>query len=146
LTDVSAFQAAGNLLATADDVAVADIVVAVESAIVERFGFRSEAFVRTSEQLAATVAGVPFSDDQLAATEGRVQVTFLGEEPTDEVRSAVADLVPADDRVVIGQDVWYWLPRAGISTSSLKVGAVEKIVGPMTMRTLATVEKVLARL
>ncbi|MEM9042302.1 MAG: DUF1697 domain-containing protein, partial [Actinomycetota bacterium] len=97
LTDVSAFQAAGNLLATADDVAVADIVAAVESAIFERFGFRSEAFVRTSEQLATTVAGVPFSDDQLAATEGRVQVTFLGEEPTDEVRSAVADLVPADD-------------------------------------------------
>ncbi|MEM8748080.1 MAG: DUF1697 domain-containing protein [Actinomycetota bacterium] len=147
LTEVSAFQAAGNLLATAfDGEDVASIVARVESSISETFGFESEAFVRTAAQLTETVDSVPFSDVQIEATEGRVQVTFLRERSTVATKSSVGELVPDDDLVHVGDDVWYWLPRTKISESTLKVGAIERILGPMTMRTLATVEKVLARL
>jgi hypothetical protein len=40
---------------------------------------------------------------------------------------------------------WFWLPRAGVSTSMLPVSRIERILGPMTMRTVATVERLVAR-
>ena len=54
-------------------------------------------------------------------------------------------LVPAEDEVgVVGRE-WYWLPVAGISTSAMPVGQIERMLGEMTMRTLGTLQRMVAR-
>lgn len=74
------------------------------------------------------------------------QVTFLHEPPDpDAVAHAVAHASGQDRIAVIGRE-WYWLPQAGISTSSLDVRAVERALGRGTTRTRATVTRLHARL
>lgn len=53
----------------------------------------------------------------------------------------MAELIPADDRVVMMGRDWFWLPVAGVSDSHLPIGAIEAMVGPMTMRTLGTASR-----
>ncbi len=50
-------------------------------------------------------------------------------------------LVPDGDLVHVADRHWYWLPRTGVSESALSVGRLETVFGPMTMRTLGTVER-----
>lgn len=145
LEEVAAYQAAGNVtfLAGGDPVALEGELEPLLSAA---YGFDAPVFVRTADELRERVATVPFSADELAATEGRTQITFLASAPgADQVAEALA-LVPAEDRVEFVDREWFWLPRAGVSTSTLPVTKIERIVGPMTMRTVGTVERLLARL
>ena len=141
--DVAAYQAAGNItFRTTDDAAVES---EIEEALAAAYGFEAPTFVRTGAELRAIVARTPFDEAQLAPTEGRVQVAFLRSEPTHEIVRQLEALVPPDDLVVVSGDVWFWLPEAGISTSELPVAAIERLVGPMTIRTLGTLERLLAK-
>lgn len=142
--DVAAYQAAGNIAFRRDDDAHVD-VAALEAALAEAYGFETPVFVRRSDELRAIVDASPFTDAELAATEGRVQVTFLRNAPDEQAIASVAEVVPTDDRVVVSGREWFWLPRSGVSTSQLSVGGIERIVGPMTMRTLGTVHRMLAK-
>ncbi len=138
-SDVAAYQAAGNVTfrAAPDEVDEQDL----EAALADAYGFETPAFVRSAAEVAAIVGTPPFPVDAVATTAGRVQVTFLRSSPSDEQVAALADLVPAEDRVrVIGRE-WYWLPLEGISTSSMPVDQVERLLGDMTMRTLGTVTR-----
>ncbi len=143
--DAQAYQAAGNVTFMSHE--APDVVAGRLSAgIPAAYGFDSAVFVRTADELLAVVDGCPFGEDQLATTEGRVQVSFLHRRPPRATVDAVGELVPDDDSVVFATTPeWWWLPRAGVSTSALKVGAVEALVGPMTMRTLATLERMHAK-
>jgi uncharacterized protein (DUF1697 family) len=101
--------------------------------------------VRSLAELRAVGSAAPFSDRAIAKTQGRIQVTFMRSPPGQEtIREALA-LVPDEDRVVFTGREWFWLPLRGISDSQLPVGAIENLVGPMTMRTLGTVSRVLAK-
>jgi hypothetical protein len=72
-------------------------------------------------------------------------VTFLRDRPAPEVIDQLMAVVPRDDRVVVSAREWYWLPVAGVSTSSLPVGRIEALLGEMTMRTLGTLGRMAAR-
>lgn len=142
--DVAAHQAAGNVVfrAAADCPPAA---AELEPLLAAAYGFETQVFLRRLDELRSIVDAVPFTAAQLGSTEGRVQVTFLRDAPDADAIAAVRRLVPPDDRVVVAGAEWYWLPRAGISTSALHVPAVERVLGPMTMRTLGTLERLLAK-
>lgn len=145
LDRVTAYQAAGNVsfVTDRDPLALeAELAELLEVA----YGFDVPVFVRTVDELRARVAALPFSAAEVAATEGRAQITFLLVAPTASQVEEVAGLVPVDDRVVFVGREWFWLPRTGVSGSALPVGRIERIVGPMTMRTVGTVQRMLARL
>jgi uncharacterized protein (DUF1697 family) len=141
LDDVAAYQAAGNVTFLGDPPEPAT----VEAAIVEAYGFHAPVFLRTADQVRSVVDDQPFSDDELAATEGRIQVTFLRDEPSAATRAAIGEQVPGEDHVVISGTVWYWLPVAGISSSQLPVATIERLTGPSTTRTLGTLERMVRR-
>lgn len=144
LDDVGAYQAAGNVTFLADRDPVA-LEAELASLLGEAYGFEVPVFVRTAAQLRERVSDVPFTAEDLAATEGRTQIAFLASSPSRaQVDDALA-LVPQEDRVVFVEREWLWLPRAGVSDSALPVGRIERIVGPMTMRTVGTVRRMLAR-
>ena len=142
-SDVAAYQAAGNVTFIAEPDEVDE--QALEAALADAYGFETPAFVRSAAEVAAIVETRPFPVDAVAATAGRVQVTFLRAAPPDEQVAALAALVPAEDRVrVIGRE-WYWLPLDGISTSAMPVDRIERLLGEMTMRTVGTVQRMSAK-
>lgn len=140
LTDVAAYQAAGNLTFRTGDDPIA-LEQRLDDALTEAFGFDAPTFVRTADEVDDAISRCPFTDEQLAGTQGRVQLTFLRTPPGDDTIAAAMALVPDDDLVEIGERDWFWLPRAGVSDSTLPVGRLEAQLGPMTMRTLGTVER-----
>ena len=144
LDDVAAYQAAGNVTFRSDGEPEA-LEALIEEEARSAFGFDVPTFVRRPGELRAAVDGQPFSDDAVAATEGRIQITFFRSPPTAAMRDDVASLVPHDDLVEVHDRHWYWLPLAGVSGSTLPVSRIEDVVGPMTMRTLATVRRLLDR-
>lgn len=144
--DADAYQAAGNLTFTADDpVSTDDLAAELEVALGVGFGFDAPTFVRTVDDLSAIADATPFSAEQLAATEGRVQVTFMRNTPDATTVAEVMGLVPDEDHVWFRGREWFWLPVAGVSGSQLPVREIESMVGAMTMRTLGTVSRMLAR-
>ncbi len=144
LHEVAAYQAAGNVTFVTDDAALADPEL-LSSALARAYGFEAPTFVRTATELGEVVSARPFTDGELAGSDGRVQVTFLGREPDSAAVAAVAELVPAEDRVVLMGREWFWLPVRAVSESGLPVGRIERVVGPMTMRTLGTVTRMWGR-
>jgi uncharacterized protein (DUF1697 family) len=142
--EVAAYQAAGNIVVTGDD----DELLhhdALDPLLSDAYGFGTPSFVRSFARLRELVAEQPFGDEDLAATDGRIQLAFLRTEPGRATIAEVDELVPADDRVVIRGDALYWLPQTGVSNSRLPVGAIEQLVGPLTIRSLGTVERLLGR-
>ena len=143
-SEVAAYQAAGNITFRTDDT---DGVVLerLERALTESYGFDAVIIVRNLDELRAIVEARPFTEEDLAGTEGRVQVTFLRSDADDASIAEAIALVPPDDRVEFGQRQWFWLPRNGISDSQLPVGSIEKVLGPMTIRTLGTISRMLEK-
>ncbi|HSP04111.1 MAG TPA: DUF1697 domain-containing protein [Acidimicrobiales bacterium] len=145
LDDVGAYQAAGNVTFLADrdpESLEAGLAPLLRAA----YGFEAPVFVRTADELGARISALPFTAADLDATEGRTQITFLASPPSPAQIDDVLGLVPDEDRVAFVEREWFWLPRAGVSTSALPVVRIERILGPMTMRTVGTVERLLAKL
>ena len=143
-SDVAAYQAAGNITfrGASPDAASAG---RLEAAVTESYGFESPVFVRTCGELAAVDEARPFSDEELAATQGRVQVSFMHTAANESAIAEVMALVPMGERVRFSNREWYWLPAQGISESRLPTSTIERLVGPMTMRSLGTVSRMLDR-
>lgn len=142
--DVAAYQAAGNItFVSEDDEAVRSEVV--EEAASAAYGFHSPVFLRSWTDLAAIASCDVFGEAELAASEGRVQVSFLHHPPGDDTQREAMRLVPESDSVVFLGREWYWLPKRGVADSRLPVSRIERLVGPMTMRTLGTIERMAAR-
>lgn len=144
LQDVQAYQAAGNVGFVSDD-EPEDLTSRLERALADAYGFDAPTFVRDQTDLEGLVDSQPFTEEQLADTEGRVQVAFLRAEPSAGQVEAVEQLTPAADLVAFHGTHWLWLPRAGISTSEMPVGKVEDTLGAMTIRTLGTIERMLKK-
>lgn len=142
--DAAAYQAAGNVVFTTTDDPLG-VEVGLTAALSEAYGFAAPTFVRTLAHLRTCVTALPFPADVVARTDGRTQITFLAEAPDDAVVAEALALIPADDAVAFVGREWFWLPRAGVSESQLPVTRIERIVGPMTMRTVGTVERMVAK-
>jgi uncharacterized protein (DUF1697 family) len=143
-TEVAAYQAAGNVAFRSDDPAAVD-TDRLETALREAYGFAAPAFIRGVDELGAIVAEQPFTEVDLAGTDGRVQISFLRTAPSPETISRIEARVPPEDRVVFTGREWFWLPRRGVGDSQLSVGAIEELTGTMTMRTLGTVSRMLEK-
>lgn len=140
--DVAAFQAAGNIVFRSEADVDPD---AISTMLTAAYGFDTPVFVRSESELGAVVDRCPFTDEQLEATAGRVQVTFLRSPPTAQQIAEIVPITPAEDLVEFDGSEWYWLPVDGVSTSTLPVAKIEQIVGPMSMRTLGTAERMLKK-
>ncbi len=142
--DVAAYQAAGNVTFRCVDPGAAD-EDRIELALADAYGFEVPTFVRSAGEVEAIAREEPFAPADVAASAGKIQVTFLREEPSPQQIDDLAAPVPPEDRVRVHGREWYWLPVDGISTSNLPVGRIEALLGPMTMRTLGTVARISAK-
>jgi uncharacterized protein (DUF1697 family) len=146
--EVAAYQAAGNVTFRCADTDVDAGAIdesRIEAALADAYGFATPTFVRTHAELEAIVNAAPFADADLARTAGKVQVAFLRRATPPDSIARVMALVPPEDRVVVWEREWYWLPVDGVSTSMLPAGQIESLLGEMTMRTLGTVTRMFTK-
>jgi uncharacterized protein (DUF1697 family) len=142
--EVASFLASGNVVFATDS--PEDLEARLGTALEAALGFEVDVFVRTADEVAAIAGCQPFSAEVIGATDGKLQVTFLGDLPAPiGVEEAMAHATDQDRLRVIGRE-WYWLPASGISTSTLDVRAVERALGRGTTRTHNTVTRLRAKL
>lgn len=144
--DVATFRASGNVIFGAEEGEPEPALAArIEAGLGESLGYPVPVYLRERGELAAIAALEPFDPALVAASKGKLQVTFLAGEPTAEARRAALAHSSDEDRLAIEGRELYWLPSGGVSESDLDLRATERALGPGTMRTMGTVEQLAAR-
>lgn len=118
---------------------------AFETAIVERFDFKTDVLVRDVDQLKAAVAGNPFGDFA-RATPNWLIVYFIRGEPDGDIAS-LEPYCTKGEKVAIGPGCLYLAYEDGSGTSKLSNAVIErKLKVRGTGRNWNTVGKLVAKL
>lgn len=87
----------------------------------------------------------PFTAKQRDASKGKLQVAFLPKKPAGGKAKEALALATEEPLAIEGTEL-FWLPAAGLLDSDVDLRALERIVGPWTMRTMGTVEQIAEKL
>jgi uncharacterized protein (DUF1697 family) len=141
----SAYRAAGNVLFDGSG-PEGELVAAIEEGLAEALGYAVPTFVRSAGEVRSIADFDPFDLDRVAESDGKLQVSILGERPTAEKREAVLAMATEDDSLVIAERELYWLPSGGLLESELDLDEIDRILGPSTRRTKSTIEGISGKL
>ncbi|HEU4736098.1 MAG TPA: DUF1697 domain-containing protein [Solirubrobacterales bacterium] len=142
---VACFRASGNVVFAADGGSEVTLAEQIESGLGEALGYEVPVFLRSAAELSALAAHEPFGAAAVKASKGKLQVALLPKKPAAKARrEALAEATDADRLALEGREL-YWLPSGGISESDLDLKAIEAAVGPWTLRTMGTVEQIVAK-
>jgi uncharacterized protein (DUF1697 family) len=139
--EVATFRTSGNVVFEAPR----DIARALEKHLEKALGHEVVIFLRTAKELKEIAAHEPFPPKQVEASKGKLQVSMLDRKPTAATRKKVLALATEQDPLAFGGRELYWLPSGGTMESELDRNAVDKLLGPTTMRTKGTVELLAAK-
>ena len=142
-TQVETFMASGNVvfdLAAGASLERGDLEEGLESEL----GYEVPTFLRTAAEV-SSIAGRDVFVEERKTSDGKLQVAFLPRPPTAAARAAVLGLGSEDDRLAIHGRELYWLPSGGLLQSELDWGWIGTKIGPMTIRTIMTLERLVAR-
>ena len=145
LSDVACFRASGNVVFASEEEDEATLTVQIEAGLGEALGYAVPVFLRDGAEMRAIAAHEPFDSAAVVASKGKLQVALLPAPPGDSASKDALALATDDDRLAIEGRELYWLPSAGISESDLELKALEAAVGPWTMRTVGTVDQIVAK-
>jgi uncharacterized protein (DUF1697 family) len=144
-SDVACFRASGNVVFAAKSESEAKLTEQIETGLGEALGYEVPVFLRSAAELSALAAHEPFDVTAVKAAKGKLQVALLPKKPLAKARKeALAEATDADRLALAGREL-YWLPSGGISESDLNLKGIEAAVGPWTMRTMGTVEQIVAK-
>ncbi len=142
---VACFRASGNVVFTAGRGSESKLTAQIESGLGEALGYEVPVFLRSAAELSALAAHEPFDAAAVEAAKGKLQVALLPSKPAAKARKVVLAEASDEDCLAIEGRELYWLPSGGISDSDLNLKAIETAVGPWTMRTMGTVEQIVAK-
>jgi uncharacterized protein (DUF1697 family) len=138
LEDVTTFRASGNVIFDGPRESATKLAKRIEERLAADLGFtRAVTFIRTTTQMRALA-----EEDPIPRAAGqKLHVMFCLKKPP----ASVLDYATETDRLVIGKRELYWGPEGRMRESEIDLKAVEKLIGPMTMRTKDTVDQIAAR-
>lgn len=142
--NVSAFLASGNVIFDSRRRSPEKIARQIELGLRSALGYEVPTFLRTAEEVVAISREDPFSGST-SGTSGKLQVALLGRKPAASARAKVLAMATNHDRLAVRGQELYWLPRGKFSDSELDLASIEKMLGPMTVRTQRTLERIAAR-
>lgn len=143
--DVACFRASGNVVFSAKGGSEAKLTGEIEAGLGEALGYEVPVFLRGAAELSALAAHEPFDAAAVKASKGKLQVALLPSKPAAKARKkALAEATDEDRLVVEGREL-YWLPSGGVSETDLDLKVVEAALGPWTMRTIGTIEQIVAK-
>lgn len=133
--DVQTHLASGNLILTSPERPSHRMI---ESVVLDRFGFESEAFIRSGGEIRRIIAACPWDDQRQL-----VEVSFLERSPDPAAARALeATAAPPEGLVVAGSEVFFLREGKGIETTH-KEATTERVLGMRTTRRgMATVRAI----
>ena len=134
--DVATFRTSGNVVFEAPR----DMARAIEKHLETSLGYEVAIFLRTATEVKAIAAEEPFPPKAAEASEGKLQVSMLGAKPTAATRKKVLALATDQDLLAFGKRELFWLPSGGTLDSEVDRKAIDRLLGPTTMRTKGTVD------
>lgn len=144
-SDVACFRASGNVVFAAKGGSEAKLAERIEAGLGEALGYEVPVFLRGAPELSALAAREPFDAAAVKAAKGKLQVALLPSKPVAKARKkALAEATDEDRLAVEGREL-YWLPSGGVSETDLDLKMVEAALGPWTMRTMGTIEQIVAK-
>lgn len=142
---VETFRASGNVIFAADGGTEAAVAERLEEGLSGSLGYEVPVFLRGAGEVRAIAAFEPFPAAEITAAKGKLQVALLRKRPGASGRREALDHSTDEDRLAVEGRELYWLPNGGISDSDLDLDALAAALGPMTVRTMGTVEQVAAK-
>ena len=139
--EVATFRTSGNVVFEAPR----DMGSKIEKALEKTLGYDVGVFTRTASELAEIAGSEPFKPAQVKKSKGKLQVSMLSAKPSAAKRKQVLALATDDDLLAFGKRELFWLPSGGTLESTLDRKAIDKLLGPTTMRTKGTVEQLTAK-
>jgi uncharacterized protein (DUF1697 family) len=138
LSNVETYIASGNVVF---DAANPPSAPHLQEIFEERFGFTSEIFLRTSDELRTVVESVPWEPGFQV-----VEVSFLGRVPQrDDALALERSAVAPEALAVSGREVFFRRGGKGAPTTHKESTSIELLGMNMTRRGLATVQKIANR-
>ena len=144
-SDVDTFRTSGNVAFSAGREPAAGMADRIEQGLADALGYEVAIFLRTAGKLRAIAEHRPFDPALVKASKGKLQVSLLASKPAAGKAKEVLALASDADRLVFGDRELYWLPSGGVRDSDLNSRAIEKLLGPATMRTKDTVDQLAAK-
>ena len=139
LSDVSTYQASGNLLFETD-VDPAELESLLEDRLEAALGYEVICFVRTLDELTELVADLP----ELGADE-KHQVIFYKQDPGDDARDTFAADAGPNDTLRPRSRETIWTHVGGMMDSPLSALTPKAGAPVTTVRTASTVERLVAK-
>lgn len=144
--EVAPFRSSGNVVFAAGGRASrAKLTERIEAGLAEALGFDVIVFLRTASELEAIAAHEPFPARAMEASKGKLQVSLLAAPPTAAGRKRALAMASDDDLLAFGDRELYWLPSGGMMEAGIDVDALDELVGPMTRRTMGTIEQMASK-
>jgi uncharacterized protein (DUF1697 family) len=141
LEEAATFRASGNVVFTAARrVGEGTLARRIEEGLERELGFAVPAYVRSAAQLRAIAAHVPLDPKLVDGSEGKLQVVFLTGKPSPASRREALGLAGDRDLLALRSRELYWLPSGGLMESELDRKALDRLLGPSTVRTKGTVD------
>jgi uncharacterized protein (DUF1697 family) len=145
LSGVETFIASGNVIFETKAADAAALEARIERLLATELGYDVATFLRTTDELAAIAAHVPFAEAHPLPEGHALSVAFLKAAPDDARHAALlAHRSPTDELTVREREVWWWC-RTRTSDSKLTNARLERAVGPATVRNVTTVRKLAAK-
>jgi uncharacterized protein (DUF1697 family) len=142
---VATFRTSGNVVFEAGREAPAELTERIEKGLVESLGYDVAIFIRAASHLREIASYEPFAPAIVDASKGKLQVMLLSAKPATRALSEVLATATEEDRLAFADRELYWLPSGGTRDSAVDVKWVEKLLGPITMRTKGTIEQLAAK-
>jgi uncharacterized protein (DUF1697 family) len=135
--DVATCRTSGNVVFEASRDMVRDLERHLEKAL----GHEIVILLRTATEVKEIAARTPFPAKDVERSKGKLQVSLLEKKPSAATQKKALALATEQDRLTFGKRELYWLPSGGTMESELDRTALDKLIGPTTMRTKGTVEQ-----
>lgn len=144
--DVFTFQTSGNVVFTSPGrQSEGSLIESIEQGLREELGFKVPVYLRSEDRVKKIAAKEPFAATAVQASKGKLQVALLHERPSAAAKKRVMSLASEKDRLTLDEAELYWLPSGGTQKSSLDWRSIERALGPSTVRTQATIERLAAK-
>ena len=145
-SSVAAFLASGNVIFDAALADPASVSARIESGLRQALRYDVPTFLRSADEVRAITRYQPLTAAQLKRSKGKPQVALLSKQPTPAAAGAVLELstAPADRLDIHGREL-FWLPSGGLSETELDLKRIAAELGPMTIRTRNTLERLVAK-
>ncbi len=143
-TNVSAFLASGNVIFDAADSDPAAVALSIEHGLRDSLGYEVPTFLRSADEVRSIASHQPFADITTERT-GKMQVAIIGSEADQSARDSVLNLSNDADMLEMVSREIYWWPKGNFLDSQLDLDALEAILGPFTIRTKNTIERLAVR-